>query len=91
MESWYNSSSRGSIIFKAGDNFAVTDEGHLFANEGTIGSMTIESLNSRVEGIVNKNLAINTADNRPPNLWGFNETASALDGTSGLILTNEFY
>lgn len=60
LKTWYNSTSidatKGSIIFKAGDNFAITQNGYLFAKAGTIGSITIGNLAEKH----NPNLLIGT-------------------------------
>lgn len=34
MSNWYKQDSMGPVFFKAGDNFAVTQNGYLFANSG---------------------------------------------------------
>jgi hypothetical protein len=37
-----------NIVFKAGDNFLVSEDGALYAKSGRIGNMTIEDISSKL-------------------------------------------
>lgn len=55
-------SSEDAWVMTAGNTFGLTKNGEVYATAGKIGNMTIGDLNSRVENIIGKNLAIGTKE-----------------------------